>query len=66
MSEQMGQQVPTTEDPYKLLEQLLNFEKYDVQRVELTQVYRQRDPVFVDLLDALRTGALSESQRAAM
>jgi ATP-dependent exoDNAse (exonuclease V) alpha subunit len=36
----------------------------DVQRVELTAVYRQRDPVFVELLDALRTGTLSGPQRA--
>ena len=41
-----------------------SYARANVQRVELTQVYRQRDPVFVDLLDALRTGALSESQRA--
>jgi ATP-dependent DNA helicase PIF1 len=35
----------------------------DVQRVELTAVYRQRDPVFVELLDALRTGTLNGPQR---
>jgi ATP-dependent DNA helicase PIF1 len=35
----------------------------DVQRVELTEVYRQRDPVFVELLDALRTGTLNGPQR---
>jgi ATP-dependent exoDNAse (exonuclease V) alpha subunit len=38
--------------------------KADVQRVELTEVYRQRDPVFVELLDALRTGTLNGPQRA--
>ena len=34
--EQMGQPIPQTEDPYSLLMQLLQYEKYDVQRVELT------------------------------
>ena len=32
-------------------------------RVELTEVYRQRDPIFVKLLDALRTGTLNGPQR---
>ncbi len=33
---QMGQQVPDSEDPYVVLEQLLTYEKYEVKRVELT------------------------------
>ena len=39
------------------------YRKANVQRVELTEVYRQRDPVFVELLDALRTGTLKGIQR---
>ncbi|MEX2016065.1 MAG: Gldg family protein [Candidatus Hydrogenedentales bacterium] len=35
--EQMGQPIPQTEDPYSYLQQLLQYEKYDVRRVELTQ-----------------------------
>jgi len=35
MLEQMGQPVPTTEDPYVVLEQILRYEKYDVRRVDL-------------------------------
>jgi ATP-dependent exoDNAse (exonuclease V) alpha subunit len=37
--------------------------KARVTRVELTEVYRQRDPIFVEILDALRTGALNGPQR---
>jgi len=39
------------------------YAKANVQRVELTEVYRQRDPIFVEILDALRTGALNGPQR---
>ncbi|HDP35668.1 MAG TPA: hypothetical protein ENN29_11240, partial [Candidatus Hydrogenedentes bacterium] len=34
---QMGQQVPESEDPYVYLEQVLDMEKYDVQRVDMTK-----------------------------
>lgn len=34
---QMGQPVPETEDPYIYLEQVLQMEKYQVERVELTK-----------------------------
>jgi ABC-type transport system involved in multi-copper enzyme maturation permease subunit len=34
---QMGRQVPQQEDPYLLLERILLYEKYNVQRVDLTQ-----------------------------
>ncbi len=34
---QMGQEVPESEDPYVYLEQVLDMEKYDVRRVELTK-----------------------------
>ncbi len=37
-----------------------------VSTVELTEVYRQRDPAFVALLDAVRTGTLSEADREAL
>ena len=39
------------------------YAKASVTRVELTEVYRQRDPIFVEILDALRTGALNGPQR---
>jgi hypothetical protein len=39
------------------------YAKANVTRVELTEVYRQRNPIFVELLDALRTGALNGPQR---
>jgi ATP-dependent exoDNAse (exonuclease V) alpha subunit len=39
------------------------YAKANVTRVELTEVYRQRDPIFVEILDALRTGALNGPQR---
>jgi ATP-dependent exoDNAse (exonuclease V) alpha subunit len=39
------------------------YAKANVTRVELTEVYRQRDPIFVELLDALRTGTLNGLQR---
>ena len=32
---QMGQRIPDTEDPYELVQRLLDFEKYDVRRVDL-------------------------------
>lgn len=34
--EQMGQPVPESDDPYEILEQILDFEKYEVERVDLT------------------------------
>lgn len=37
MLEQMGQQVPQTEDPYVYLEEILRQEKYEVRRVDLTK-----------------------------
>jgi ATP-dependent exoDNAse (exonuclease V) alpha subunit len=39
------------------------YAKVNVTWVELTEVYRQRDPIFVEILDALRTGALNGPQR---
>lgn len=37
MYEQIGQKIPESDDPYEILDQVLNLEKYDVQRVDLTQ-----------------------------
>ncbi len=34
--EQMGQAVPQSEDPYEIIERFLEYEKYDIQRVDLT------------------------------
>lgn len=36
MYEQMGQPVPESDDPYEILEQILDLEKYEVKRVDLT------------------------------
>lgn len=35
--QQMGQPIPTSDDPYVYLQQILEFEKYEVNRVDLTQ-----------------------------
>ena len=37
MMEQQGMQIPESDDPYVYLEQILNSEKYEVSRVELTE-----------------------------
>ncbi len=37
MLEQMGQPIPTSEDPYEYLEKILEHEKYEVRRVDITQ-----------------------------
>ena len=36
LMQQLGQEIPQTEDPYIYLEETLRMERYDVQRVELT------------------------------
>jgi ABC-type transport system involved in multi-copper enzyme maturation permease subunit len=46
--EQMGQPVPTSDDPYIALQQVLQYEKYEVRRVDLTQ-----DSPLPDEYDAL-------------
>ncbi|MBI5091310.1 MAG: Gldg family protein [Candidatus Hydrogenedentes bacterium] len=35
--QQLGQPIPESDDPYEYLEKVLRYEKYDVQRVELTK-----------------------------
>ncbi|HOQ31618.1 MAG TPA: Gldg family protein [Candidatus Hydrogenedens sp.] len=37
MLQQMGQQIPQSEDPYVYLEEILRQEKYDVRRVDMTK-----------------------------
>lgn len=59
--EQMGQQVPTTQDPYRLLEQVLRAEKYDVRRVELTR--ESPLPEEFDCLVVLNPRSLNDRQR---
>ena len=61
MLQQMGQPVPTTEDPYIALEQILRIEKYDVRRVELTQESPLPDEY--DTLVVVNPRGLNERQR---
>jgi len=61
MLEQMGQAVPTSEDPYVYLQQVLDVEKYDVRRVELTQESPLPDEY--DTLVVVNPRALDERQR---
>ncbi|NLN94177.1 MAG: ABC transporter permease subunit [Candidatus Hydrogenedens sp.] len=58
---QMGQPVPETEDPYIYLEQVLQMEKYQVERVELTK----EDPLpeEYDTLAIINPRSLDERQR---
>ncbi|MBI4559372.1 MAG: Gldg family protein [Candidatus Hydrogenedentes bacterium] len=58
---QMGQPIPTSEDPYIYLQELLRHEKYDVKRVQLT-----KDSPLPDEYDALvvvNPRSLSDRQR---
>lgn len=60
--EQMGQPVPTTEDPYKALEPILSrYGNYDVRRVQLTQ--ESPLPNEYDTLVVINPRGLSERQR---
>jgi len=61
MLEQMGQPVPQSDDPYVYLEQVLNYEKYDVRRVELTQESPLPDEY--DTLVVVNPRELNERQR---
>jgi len=58
---QMGQPVPESEDPYIYLEQVLQSEKYDVQRVELTK--ESPLPEEYDTLVVINPRSLNERQR---
>ncbi|NIA14781.1 MAG: ABC transporter permease subunit [Nitrospiraceae bacterium] len=61
LMQQMGQPVPTSDDPYMYLERILQFEKYDVRRVELTQESPLPDEY--DVLAVVNPRALNERQR---
>jgi ABC-type transport system involved in multi-copper enzyme maturation permease subunit/ABC-type uncharacterized transport system involved in gliding motility auxiliary subunit len=57
---QMGQRVPEAEDPYESVQQILEYEKYDVKRVELTKESPMPDDC--DTLVVLNPTALNERQ----
>lgn len=61
MMEQQGMPIPQSEDPYEVLEQILRYEKYDVQRVELTK--ESPLPAEYDTLVVVNPRNLSERQR---
>ncbi len=58
---QMGQPVPESDDPYVYLEQVLDMEKYEVRRVEMTK----EDPLpeEYDTLVVVNPRSLNERQR---
>lgn len=60
MYEQMGQTIPETDDPYEILEQLLDYEKYDVRRVDLTA--ESPLPAEYDTLLVINPRALNDRQ----
>ena len=59
--EQMGQPIPSSDDPYVYLEQVLRYEKYDVQRVDLTE--DSPLPEEYDTLVVVNPRSLNERQR---
>ena len=59
--QQMGQPIPTTEDPYEYLEAILLNEKYDVRRVDLTQTSPLPDEY--DTLVVVNPRELNDRQR---
>jgi len=61
MLEQMGQPIPQSDDPYIYLDRVLSSEKYDVQRVELTQ--ESPMPEEYDALVVVNPRGLNERQR---
>ena len=64
---QMGRPVPQSDDPYETLERLLQMEKYDVRRVDLTQdsgLPDDADSVFVINPRDLNERQIWELQRA--
>jgi ABC-type uncharacterized transport system involved in gliding motility auxiliary subunit len=58
---QMGQPIPQSDDPYVYLEQILNVEKYDVRRVELTK--ESPLPEEYDTLAVINPRDLNDRQR---
>ncbi len=61
MLEQMGEQIPDTEDPFSNLQQLLQHERYEVRRVELTEESPLPDEF--DVLLALNPRQFNERRR---
>ena len=61
MLEQMGQQVPDTEDPFQSLQQVLEYERYEVERVDITE--DSPLPERFDTLLVLNPRELNERQR---
>ncbi|HUW59857.1 MAG TPA: Gldg family protein [Candidatus Bathyarchaeia archaeon] len=59
--EQMGRPVPTSEDPYEKIEGYLRYEKYEVERVELTQ--DSPLPAEYDVLVVVNPRQLNDRQR---
>lgn len=58
---QLGQPAPPAQDPYSNIVQLLNFEKYDIRRVDLT--HENPLPDKYDALVIIEPQGLSERQR---
>lgn len=58
---QMGQPIPESEDPYVYLEQILQMEKYDIRRVEMTK--ESPLPEEYDTLVVVNPRSLNERQR---
>jgi len=59
--EQIGQQIPESDDPYEFLERILDMERYEVQRVELTA--ESPLPAEFDTLVIVNPRNLNERQR---
>ena len=59
--EQMGRAVPQSEDPYDIIERFLDYEKYEVRRIDLTA--ESRMPEEYDTLVVINPRAFNERQR---
>ncbi len=57
---QMGQRVPESEDPYETVQQILEYEKYDVKRVDLSK--ESPMPEDADTLVVINPTSLNERQ----
>jgi len=57
---QMGQRVPEADDPYESLQQILDYEKYDVKRVDLSKESPMPDDA--DTLVVINPTSLNERQ----
>ncbi len=59
--QQMGRPIPTSEDPYEQLQELLRYEKYEVERVDLTESSPM--PAEYDVLVVINPRSLNDRQR---